>query len=152
MGGRGGSSGLSGGDNSDIYKKLEIPQDSLKGKNFDASNLDGTEKQIKYAQSIINDAYITANAEIERAMDAVKYYYANTDKYGYEQLAYNASKARAFTESKKKLEETLSKTKTASGIIKNKGMIQSVLQPMRDALESKYRKEYEKKYKKKFKK
>ena len=149
MGGRGGSSGFGNGS---IYSKLDIPQNNLKGKRFDASKLEGSEKQIQYAQSIINDAYNTADNEIERAIDSIKYYYANRDKYGYEQLAYSAAKARVFTESKKKLDETLNKTKTASGVIKNKNAIQSVLPQIRETLEQKYRKEYEEKYKKKFKK
>lgn len=149
MGGRGGSSGLGNGS---IYSKLEIPQDTLKDKKFDASKLEGTEKQIQYAQSIINDAYITANNEIDRAIDEVKYDYANMSKYGYEGLAYSAAKARVWIESKKKLDETLSKTKSAAGVIRNKDMIQSVLPQIRGALEEKYRKEYEEKYKKKFKK
>lgn len=67
-------------------------------------------------------------------------------------MAYNAAKVRVFTESKKKLDETLKKTKTASGVIRNKSMIQGVLPQIREALEEKYRKEYEEKYRKKFKK
>lgn len=151
MGGRGGSSGLANKSGS-IYSKLDIPEDSLKEKKFDASGLEGSERQIQYAQSIINDAYITANAEIERAIDSVKYDYDNLDKANYEVMAYYAAKARAFTESKKKLDEMLNKSKTAAGIIKNKNTIQGVLPQVREALEEKYRKEYKDKYKKKFKK
>lgn len=146
LGGRGESGGLGNGS---IYQKLDIPQDTAKTR-FDASKLEGTEKQIAYAQSIIDDAYITADAEIRRAMDAVEYYNKNGDSI--EQLAYSAAKVRVWTESKKKLEETLIKAKTASGIIRNKEIIKSVLPSIRQSLEEKYRKEYENKYRKIFRK
>lgn len=146
MGGRGGASGLSGGGaNGTIYERFDIPIN--RASKFDASGLEGSDKQKSYAQSIINDAFNTADNEIRRAVDAANYY---ASKGGYdEQLAHSAAKARAYTETKNKIEDMANKTKSASSIIKNKFTIQNIIPSMRDSLEEKYRKEYEEKIKKK---
>ncbi len=150
MGGRGGASGFNRGGN--IYQKLDIPKDGLKGKKFDASNLQGTEKQIQYAQSIINDSHNTLDNQIERSMDQLKYCYSNAEKYGYKKLAHSAAQVKADIEIKKKINDALNRAKTAKGIINNKFALQHGFPEQREALAKKYEKEYEEKYKKKFKK
>lgn len=143
MGGRGGSSELSGGGT--VYDRFDIPRNSTR--KFDASRLEGTDKQKSYAQSIINDAFNTADNEISRAVSMAEYY---ASKGGYDELlARSAAKARAYTETKAKIEDMANKTKSASSIIKNKFTIQNVIPSMRNGLEEKYRKEYEEKIKKK---
>lgn len=146
-----GSSGFDKGGNGNMYKKLEIPQDVYSGTKFDANRLQGTEKQIRYAQDIIDNGYSAANYEIEIAIEGLKYNYEKFGTNEYEKLVYSAARTRAAVETKKILIEALGRTKTAAGVIKNKYMIQRAMPETVNNLTEKYRKEYLEKYKKKFK-
>ncbi|MCM1219703.1 MAG: hypothetical protein NC548_34920 [Lachnospiraceae bacterium] len=135
-----------------LYKNLDIPEDTSKG-SFDASGLKGTEKQIKWAQSIIDDGYRTANAEILRARDAVEYYYKNINKHETtEWLARAAAELMINVKFKKKLDGLFDSAKTASQVIDHRRIITGFFPENRAKLLPRYQKEYEEKFKKKFKK
>lgn len=148
MGGRGGSSGLSGGVRASgtIYERFNIQKN--RANKFDASRLQGSDEQKSYAQNIVNNAFNTADNEIKQAIDKLDHY-ASKGRYDELFAAYTAAKVRAYIETKNKIEDMANKTKSASSIIKNRFTIQNVIPTMRNSLEEKYRKEYEQKVKKK---
>lgn len=155
MGGRGGSSGLSGGGASTI-KQLGIPKNELQGISFDASKFQGSAAQIKYAQDIIDRGYSYADNQIKYDMESLESFYkrigSNPSKYEIEALADAAANVKSLVEGKKFLKKSLDKATKASGIIRNKSQVEGLFPSVRDNSKEKYRKEYLEKYKKMFKK
>lgn len=155
IGGRGGSSGLSGGGTPTI-KQLDIPKNESQGISFDASKLQGTSSQIKYAQDIIDRGFSYADTQIEYNMTSIeammKRFGNNPDRADIEVLAYRAAETKALIDGKNSLQRSLGKATKASGIIKNKRQVENVFPDSRESSKDKYYKEYLEKYKKIFKK
>lgn len=153
MGGRGGSSGL-GSSKIPSIKSLDIQKNDLQGISFDANKLKGSPAQIKFAQDIVDRGYSYIDNEIKNYMDSIEGMYAyHKDNVGkaYQSIADAAAGIKAFVEAKKGLKRSLEKSETASGIIKNRSMIENGFPSARNKAKEQYMKEYIEKYKKIFK-
>lgn len=131
----------------------------MQGISYDASELQGSSAQIKYAQDIIDRGYSYADNTIKNTLDSVEAMirrfgndFSKYDIYGIEMLAEDAAKIRSMIEGKKALQRSLEKATMASGIIRNKRQVENVFPDARSNAKDKYYKEYLEKYKRMFKK
>lgn len=148
MGGRGGSSGLSGG--SSAYDRNGLLKNTTEYSGYDANKLSGTQKQKEYAQNIINDGFRNIKEQIER-IRREKGKLIESYPYRADSIRINANAAiQSYIDIKRVFVTSFNgKMNDAGKVIANKDKIKDALSPLRESLEVKYQKQYMDEYKKK---